>query len=153
MIAVGAVELPGPGVAEVTQNIDRDSLMILKPGVAVGLAVGSVSDRDRVEEWLSKKLEDNEWILDDNAEIKIHAEMGIGESQTIEYRPIGGGIGRDRKSTSVSFRPHYATLKIMKGNTIIWQTGTSTGAPPIVSGNMLDILGHDGVLHALAGRT
>ena len=135
MIAVGSVQLPGPGVAEVTQNIDRDSLMLLKPGVRVGLSIGSVSNPIQVEQWLSKIVEDNEWVLDDNAEIQIHAEMGIGQSQTIEYRPIGGSFRSDQKSTTVSFRPHYSSLKIKKGNTIIWQTGTSTGAPPIVSSN------------------
>ena len=133
-IAVGSVELPGPDVAEVTQNIDRDSLMILKPGVRVGLSIGSVSDVAKVRKWLSEKVEKNHWVLDDNAEIQIHADMGVGETQTVEYRPFGAGFGRGESKT-VSFRPHYASLKIMNGETIIWQTGTSTGPPPMISSN------------------
>ncbi len=132
-IAVGAVSLPGPGVNEVVGEVQREELYILKKGTPVGLSIGSVSDSDSVEQWLGEKVEANGWVLDDNAEIRIHAEMGIGESQTVTYTKMGG-FRKKGNDTTVSFRPHYSRIKIKKGDTIIWQTGTSTGAPPVISG-------------------
>ena len=131
-IAVGAVELPGPGVAEVTQNIDQSTLMIMKPGVHIALAVDDVSDPGKVKKWLTDKIVSNEWVIDSGAEIVMEASMGIGETQTVEYEEMGG-LGRG-ETTSATFKPHYANLKIKQGNTIVWQGGTSTGAPPFIHG-------------------
>lgn len=125
--AIGIVDLPGPQVKEITKNIDRNSLNILGPGVRVGVAIGSVTDPGRVEDWLIKKIEANEWIYDKNAEIQMYANMGIGETQTIQYQKIGGG-----QQFTVSFRPHFSTLKINKGKSVLWQSGTSTGAPSFI---------------------
>ncbi len=127
--AIGVVDLPGPSVEEVTANIDPASLLILTAGSRVGLSIGSVTDPGAVRQWLTEKIAQNEWVLDDASDIRIHAEMGIGETQSIEYEQIGTG-----NRTTVSFQPHYANLKIKQGNTVIWQTGTSTGAPPFISG-------------------
>ena len=133
-IAVGAVTLPGPGVDEIVGDVNREDLMILKKGTTVGLSVGDVSDPGKVEDWLTAKIEENGWVLDDDAEIRIHAEMGVGKTQTITYSKIHGFRDRSR-DTTVSFRPHYARIQIKKDNLIIWQTGTSTGAPPMVTGD------------------
>jgi len=137
-IAVGCVELPGPSVAETTENIDRKSLMILTRGTKVAIDTEETSDPDRVFDWLMDKVEANGWVYSDDADIILIASMGIGESQTIEYRPMGAaGIGSRRaKSETVTFRPHYSTLKIYQGDSVLWQTGTSTGPPPVVFGDV-----------------
>ena len=127
-IAVGAVSLPGPGVEEITRKIDREALWIVKPGVPVGIELGAVSDPAKVQQWLQEKIVANGWIYDPQAEIKLHASMGTGPTQTETYRQIGFGGGE----TTVSFTPHYASLVMKKGNLIIWQTGSTSGAPPII---------------------
>jgi hypothetical protein len=129
-IAVGAVQLPGPQVDEVTSNINRPSLMLMKPGVRIGLKLDKVSDPGSVQQWLSEKIQANGWVLDPNASIRMHAEMGVGQSQTETYREMGLG----NKTTSVTFTPHFANIVIKQGDTIVWQTGTTTGPPPIVAG-------------------
>lgn len=125
--AVGIVNLPGPQVKEITENVDRNSLNILGPGVRVGVTIESVTDPARVEEWLTKKIEANGWIYDENAEIQMVANMGIGANQTIQYQQIGGN-----QQFTVSFQPHFSNLKIKKGNSVLWQNGTSTGAPSFI---------------------
>lgn len=125
--AVGIVNLPGPQVKEITENVDRNSLNILGPGVRVGVTIGSVTDPARVEEWLTQKIKANGWIYDENAEIQMVANMGIGANQTIQYQQIGGN-----QQFTVSFQPHFSNLKIKKGKSILWQNGTSTGAPSFI---------------------
>lgn len=127
--AVGAVDLPGPGVSEVTKEIDRESLLILKKGVPVSLDFDNISEPGKVKSWLVEKIESNGWDYDPNADIVMHAAMGIGETQNVTYEEFGGG-----NETTVSFRPHFATLVIKKDDTIIWQSGTSTSAPSIIHG-------------------
>jgi hypothetical protein len=126
-IAVGAVKLPGPKVTELTGNVDRESLNIVKPGTAIALDIRKVTDRDQVEMWLMEKFAQHEWELDPDAEIKLVAEMGVAEPQSVTYQDIGSGA-----KTQVTVSPHYSTLKLMKGSTIIWQSGTSSGAPPFI---------------------
>ena len=48
----------------------------------------------------------------------------------MEWREIGGS-----RTQSVTFQPHYANLRIVEGNVVIWQTGTSTGPPPVIFGD------------------
>lgn len=130
-IAVGAVRLPGPQVDEVTRQIDKESLYILKPGVAVSFGQMNVSDPAAVQQWLSKKIEENGWVLSPNADIVLDCEMGRGETRSETYTPIGGR-GAD---TTVTFTPYYANLKIRRDKAILWQGGASTGAPGIVRGD------------------
>ncbi len=129
-IAVGAVDFPGPSVNEVTKEIDKEKLWIVKSGVPVGVEIVSVSDPGKVTNWLKEKITENGWIYDEQAEIKLYAEMGVGKPQTETYREMGIG----GKTTTVSFTPYFASLQMKKGDLIIWQSGSSTGAPPIVSG-------------------
>ena len=118
---------PVQEVDEVIAEVDRDSLMLLKPGVHVGLDVESVSDPSAVEEWLLEKVEGNGWVYDPDSKFVLVASMGIGESQRVDYQAeLTGDI------TTVNFKPHFAKLKIMQNDLIVWQSGTSTGPPPFV---------------------
>jgi hypothetical protein len=127
-VAVGAVKLPGPKVDELTKKIDRQSLMIMKEGTRIGIKTESLNDPTVIERWLMDKIEQNGWIYDSEAPIKMIAKMGIGESRTESYKEHGLG----GKTTTVQYTPHYATLIIQQGKTIIWQTGTSTSPPMFV---------------------
>ena len=129
-MAVGVVELPGPAVNEITSNIDRTSLMILKAGVPVSIELNNCSPEDDIEEWLKQKVRDNGWIYNPDAEIKLIAEMGIGEKQSVTYEEIGGS----GKTKTIKFKPHYSNLTIKRGDLLVWRGGTRTGAPSIVSG-------------------
>jgi hypothetical protein len=57
------------------------------------------------------------------------AEMTQGETQSVTYRSFGFGGGEE----TVSVTPFISRLKIQVGETDVWWTGTSTGAPPVVS--------------------
>lgn len=131
-IAVGAVSMPGPGVAEVTANVDRNSLLLMKQGATVSIDTSGTSDPQRVEAALMKQIKKNGWVYDSEAEVYLEATTGIGQNQTIEYQELGGG-----KVHSVSFRPHFANLKLKRGQTILWQTGSRSGAPGFLRGKNL----------------
>lgn len=133
-VAIGAASLPGPKVEELTKNIDRKSLMLLKAGTRVALQFKSVTDTAKVEQWLKDKIQKNGWIYDPNASLVMVAEMGVGKTQSETYREMGTRSGN---TTTVTFTPHFANLTIFRGETIVWQTGTSTGPPPIISGRDL----------------
>ncbi|MEL7496830.1 MAG: SHD1 domain-containing protein [Planctomycetota bacterium] len=133
-VAVGAVELPGPQVEELTANIQPEDLMIMKPGVAVSIELNNVDSAATVEGWLKEEIAENGWVYDPNAEIVLKGEMGIGPSQSVQYSS-SGAFGRDKDVTTVNFRPHYSSLKLMRGKQIIWQSGTQSGAPPVITGN------------------
>ena len=134
-IAVGCVNLPGPGVAETTQDIDRQSLMIVKDGTPVAIDAKDTTDPEQVEDWLMDRIKSNGWKYSDDAEIVLVASMGQGKSQTVEYRPFHAGLD-STKTEKATFRPHYSNLKIYQDDTILWQTGTSTGAPAFIQGDV-----------------
>ena len=127
-IAVGAVQLPGPSVKETVGNVDRESLMVLKRGAELAVDASSLRDQE-IEGWLIEKIESNGWVYNPNAELVMVPTMGQGKPQTTKYTNMRGG-----GSQSVSFTPHFSRLRIMRGNTIIWQAATSTGAPPVIFG-------------------
>ena len=132
-VAVGAVKLPGPKADEITEKIDRDTLMLIKPGTRVSIDASKTTDAASVEKWLEEKVKANGWVYDRSAPIRLVAEMGVGERQSETYSQMGGGGG----NTTVSFTPHYANLIIRQGDAVLWQSGTSTGPPPIIRGDNL----------------
>lgn len=127
-IAIGVVGLPGPGVAEVTRDIQPEELDLLKPGITIALDTKGTRDPDGIFDWLAEKIEQNGWVLNPSGDFKLVATMGRGEQQTVVYEEIGGS-GRQ----TVSFQPYYSSLKLYHGNVVVWQSGTSTGAPPIIT--------------------
>jgi hypothetical protein len=127
-LAIGIVDLPGPQVAELTANIDRADLLALKKGSTVSLELKNISDEAAVRDWLGEKIKAAGWIIADDGEFKIAAEMGRGESRTVSYQ----AMGRANQSTSVTYRPYFASLAIKRGDSIIWSSGSSTGAPSVV---------------------
>ena len=129
MVAVGAVQLPGPAVNETTAAVDRADLMIVAAGSHVALDLGNVSAQGQVESWLVDKIKANGWILDQDAEIVLSADMGVGPTTRVQYYAPGS---RGRKVTSISFQPHYSTIKLVKGDLTLWSAGTQTSPPSFV---------------------
>ena len=127
-VAIGAVNLPGPSVMETISSIDKEALYALHPGVRVSLDTSGTTDSAKATQWLEKKIEDNGWVLDDNAEFKMIATMGTSEARSETYLGVGG------RKTKVNFTPHFANLKITRGKVVVWQSGTSTGAPGMING-------------------
>ena len=127
-VAIGAVKLPGPAVAETVTNIDKKELNGLYPGVHLSLDVSGVSNPQKAKKWLEEKIKANEWVVDEDAEIKMIATMGRGKQRTETYRTFGAGA-RNRRDTQVTYTPYYANLQIKKGEEVLWRSGVSTGAP------------------------
>src|SRR5690606_19414069 len=133
--AVGAVKLPGPKVNEVAATLDRESLMVLKPGSAVRLDVRAGEHTARVQAALEKEIAKNGWTVSPDATAVIIAEMKRGENQTVTYRSGGFGFGpgaRPERTETVSVTPYISSLRIEVGGEVAWQSGTSTGAPALV---------------------
>lgn len=131
-LAIGAVKLPGPSVQEVTSKIQKDHLYMLKPGIAVAIGTLNVSDPSAVRQWLEQKINANGWVLDNQATIRIDCEMGQLPARTETYSSM---MGRGDQSTSVTYSPYFASIKIIEDKRVLWQSGSSTGAPPIVRGD------------------
>jgi hypothetical protein len=130
-LAVGAVQLPGPRVDEAEAALDREALHIVKPGTPVRVEVFAADFNDRVQKALEAKVQANGWTLSPAATAVLTAEMKLGEQQTVNYRmrALGGG---GESTQSASFAPFVSTLTLKVGEKTAWQSGTSTGAPPIV---------------------
>jgi len=127
-LAVGAVKLPGPKVEEAAANLDRESLNVMKPGSAVALDVRCGQHDAAVRAALAKQIADNQWELRANAPAVLTAEMGRGESQTVTYQLFGAGGGQQ----SATITPFFSKLKLEIDGKPAWQSGTSTGAPPVI---------------------
>ncbi len=121
--AIGVVDLPGPRVNEIAGQIDRESLMIMKPGMPVAISASNISE-PQVKDWLSEKVKANQWIEDPDAEIVLSAEMGRGKSTSITYQKFG-----NRSKTTINYTPYFAKLELKKGETVLWNSG-STSSPP-----------------------
>ena len=67
-LALGIVDLPGPQVDELTNNLDRSTLLTLKKDPKIALKLDNVSDEEKVRRWLSEKIESAGWILVNEAE-------------------------------------------------------------------------------------
>ncbi len=120
-VAVGAVQLPGPQVKEILAGVERSSLLILKPGSAVGITLHNVDHPGQVEEWLKEKIRINRWVYDKSAPIQLHATMGSGETKSITFR----NSNDPTKKTKIPFTSRFARLEIKKGATVLWQSECS----------------------------
>lgn len=133
---VGAVELPGPKVMDVTRNASKTDLTMVKPGTRVRIDTSGVSsNQSQIYSWLTEKAEQNGWIIDDNAEVSLKGMMGTGSSQTVQYFVSDSLLDRNNGNwQSVTFTPHWSRIRLVKDGYILWQSGTTTGAPAIIRG-------------------
>jgi hypothetical protein len=129
-LAVGAVQLPGPKVEEVAAATDPDSLLIMKPGSEVRIQVSTGQHDAKVRDALLAQIEKIGWVHSESAEAVFVAEMKRGEQQNVTYTK--GGFGRSESSESVSVTPFVSSLVLKLGDKVLWQSGTSTGAPPVL---------------------
>jgi len=127
-LAVGAVRLPGPKVDAAVAALNRDALNIMKPGSAVRLELKCGEHNARIQAALEKKVADNQWVLNASAPATLTAEMSRGETQTVTYHTFG--LGGAEQSATIT--PFISQLKLEVGGKLAWQSGTSTGAPPIM---------------------
>jgi hypothetical protein len=130
-LAVGAVQLPGPKVDEVEAATDPDSLLIMKPGSEVRLQVSAGQHDAKVRAALLAEIEKTGWVHSESAETVLIAEMKRGQTQNVTYNI--GGFGRSQSQQSVSITPFVSSLQLKLGDQVLWQSGTSTGAPPVIS--------------------
>lgn len=129
-LAVGAVTLPGPQVNETESTVDPESLLVIKPGTPIRLDVRAGENNARVQAALEAKIQANGWTLSPTATTVLVAEMKRGDQQTINYR--FGGFGKPESTQSATVVPFISSAKIMIGEQVAWQSGTSSGAPGIV---------------------
>jgi hypothetical protein len=125
---IGAVELPGPGVRETVANLDQESLYIIHRGHPVSIEVKCGQYDSQVRESLMKQINDNGWVYDPSSDTVLSGEMGRSKTQTIEYKPMGGGSGSQR----VSVTPYFSTMKLTYNGQVAWQQGGGSGAPGVM---------------------
>lgn len=129
-LAVGAVKLPGPRVDEMEASVDPESLLVMKPGTPVRLDVRTGEHDAMVRAALEARIMANGWLLEPTAAAVLVAEMKRGEPQTTTYR--FGGFGRPESTQTATLQPFISTAKLMIGDQVAWQAGTSSGAPAMV---------------------
>jgi hypothetical protein len=127
-LAVGAVQLPGPKVKEAEASVNVESLYVVKAGTGIRLQIDCGEDTPRVQKAITAAVAAAGWKIDPNSPHALVAEMKLGQQQETKYRQFGTGDVQ-----SATFTPHISNLKLMVGEQAAWQTGTSTGAPPLVS--------------------
>ena len=126
-VALGVVELPGPQVDETTADIDRESLLTLTPGSRMRLTIENVSDPEKVRQWMTEKMEANEWVIDPAGEFELTANAGVSESRSITYENWRTG-----ERSTYSYTPRFTSIKIQRGEEQIWRTGTQTGPSHLI---------------------
>jgi len=136
-LGVGAVELPGPKVLDVTKNASKNDLLLVKPGAKVRIDTsGLQQNQSEIYGWLSQKAEENGWIVDEDAEISLKGMMGTGATQTVQYFVSNSLLDRSNgRWETVTFTPHWSKLRLVRDGYILWQKGTTTGAPSIIRGS------------------
>ena len=125
---VGAVELPGPGVREAVQGLDRETMYAIRRGSPVRLEIDCGAHDSEVRAALTNQIAANGWILDSGASTLIRAKMGRSNPQTVEYRKIMGG----GSTFSVTVTPYFSTVQILFGEKVAWSGGSSTGLSPVL---------------------
>ena len=107
------------GVREVVQGINPESLLVIQPGMTVGLDVqmGPLSqNRDKVYQGLKSQLEASGLKVNDASELKLVATITPGESKTQQYRTFGGGF----ETTSVQVTEYKTEIAFRKGSDTLW---------------------------------
>lgn len=127
---VGAVDLPGPLVRETVEELDPESLYIVRRGHAVGISVECGQHDQQVREALMKQIENNGWVYDASSDTVLVAKMGRGKTQTVNYRMTNGRGGEHTESVTIT--PYYSTLQLMYQGTSAWYAGGGSGAPPVI---------------------
>jgi hypothetical protein len=128
-LAVGAVKLPGPKVLESTSSLNANDYMLVKRGTAVKLEVQAGDYNPAVTAALRGIIDKNGWRISDNAAVTILARMKRGEQQNITY---SSGFGPSSQTSSVSLTPYVSELQVLVGKDVAWQSGTQSGAPPVM---------------------
>jgi hypothetical protein len=129
-LAVGAVKLPGPKVAEASATLNPDSLMVVKPGTPVRLDVRAGAESARIRSLLEREIAANGWTLSGSAKVSVIAEMRQAESQQVTYRSFG--FSRSAAEETVTVQPFISEVRVDVGGQIAWQTMTSSGVPPLL---------------------
>lgn len=133
LLVVGSVALPGPSVYEKEAGLNRDALLLVKPGMAVRVVVNAGAESEKIGKRLEQKLFANGWRIDGNAKITVTAEMKVGQPQTSTYHSGGFGFrGGGGTEQSVTITPHISSIVIDVDGKTAWQAATSTGAPPVM---------------------
>ncbi len=131
MLVIGAVALPGPSVYEKEAGLNREALLLVKPGMAVRVVVNAGAQSAAIGKRLEQKLFANGWKIDGSAKITVTAEMKVGQPQTTTYHSGGFGF-RGGKEESVTITPHISSIVIDVDGKTAWQAATSTSAPPVM---------------------
>ncbi len=131
-LAVGAVQLPGPQVEQAAAALDPESLIAIKPGTAVKLDVQAAENTPRVQAALDAKIRANGWVPSPASNVVLIAEMKRGDQQSITYHMHKFGGGGQETTQTASVTPYISSLRLMIGDKVAWQSGTSTGTPGII---------------------
>jgi len=128
LMAIGAVALPGPNVDEVVASFDPESLVVLKPGMAVRVEVKAGDNNARIEASLKRKIQANGWKLDPAATIVVTAEMTRGETQQIKYRKLG--VPGPSSEETITVTPEFSIVSVKVNGKPVWIA--ATGIPPFI---------------------
>ena len=127
MMAVGAVALPGPKVDEAVASFDPESLLVLKPGMAVRVKVNAGDNNARIEASLKRKILANGWKLDPASKIVVNAEMYRGQTQQVNI--VKFGVSGPGSEETVTVTPEVASVLITVNGRFAWvaETGIILG--------------------------
>jgi hypothetical protein len=89
-----------------------------------------------VQAALDAKIRANGWTPSPASNVVLIAEMKRGDQQTVTYQfrnfGIGMGNGNQQAPQTVSVTPYVSSLRLMIGDKVAWQSGTSSGAPGVI---------------------
>ncbi len=121
------VRLPDEEASKVAEQLDPESTMIVRPGVAVSVDLKIPADAAKLAEIRSslvQRLTANGLKVTDGQPLLLTATTGPGESHSVTYH---GGLGGGQATVSVA--DQVATLRFVHQNQTVWKAEKVSGAP------------------------
>ncbi|WP_372894274.1 SHD1 domain-containing protein [Stieleria sp.] len=141
---ITSLPLPHGAIAKVKQQLKNagNDMLLLGPGGKVSLEVSGIKgvDEQVMEDALREAVEKAGWNVVPNADIKVVATITRGEKQVLNYRPIGASFRSEGET--VNLKPYRASLKVVQGDTTLWQRSSENMVPFIIRLNAGESIKH-----------
>lgn len=124
--AVFPVALPHPAAAKALATAEKDpDIFLIRPGVRVSIDTsGAGQHATQVRESLVKAAERANYVVDNNAPIKIVAAISGPKQEAVSYIAAGSYV----------VNTYHSSIKLQYQGGDLWQTG-GTNVPGIISTN------------------
>ena len=128
------VKLPHKKLTKLTGNLDPEELLVLKPGVSVGLELNlpfRPNEQKEIRDTLTAQLEGAGVTIGNSADYQLKLTVKKGKRQTTEMSGFHDPFGR-RGTQKISFTPNTCHIALTRGDAVLWQKSATYSAGGII---------------------